>query len=427
MIFSFSLPAAMETKNSTIQQLQVQLSAERHQNLEKQAQLEKVKQELELAIVVSKSESALLESESFFQHIVNTTPNALYIYDLIEQRNIYANQAITSVLGYSKAEIQGMETLLIENLCHPDDRDRVVKHLAKCAYLEDGEILELECRIKNYRGEWRWLRSRDTVFARTKDGKPQHILATAEDITDRVQTNKEIQQELAQEKEINRLKSNFILMLCHDLRTSLTTILASSKLIESIDCKPSMKERMFVLLNQGIQQANQLLSDALIVGITEFGKIELNPTSFDLGKFISLLVEELEVNHGGRKNLIVCGRIDENIIVRLDRKLLKQILINLLNNAIKYSPNHTPIYLRFGSFQEQIFFQVEDRGIGIPEDDKKHLFDYLRRGSNVRGISGTGLGLAIVKQCVELQKGTIAYESEVGRGTTFTVTLPKEI
>jgi signal transduction histidine kinase len=108
----------------------------------------------------------------------------------------------------------------------------------------------------------------------------------------------------------------------------------------------------------------------------------------------------------------------------MDEKLLRSILGNLLSNAIKYSPQGSTVQLRLTCQENQAVFQVQDQGIGIPNADKQRLFESFHRASNVGTVSGTGLGLTIVKNCVDLHGGAIDVESEVGRGTTFTVTLP---
>ena len=108
----------------------------------------------------------------------------------------------------------------------------------------------------------------------------------------------------------------------------------------------------------------------------------------------------------------------------MDEKLLRQILENLLTNALKYSPSGSPIEFTLSYSTAQAVFQIRDQGIGIPEEDRQRLFEAFHRATNVGTIAGTGLGLAIVKKCVDLHKGQIVLESEVGVGTTFTITLP---
>jgi signal transduction histidine kinase len=108
----------------------------------------------------------------------------------------------------------------------------------------------------------------------------------------------------------------------------------------------------------------------------------------------------------------------------MDEKLLRQILENLLSNAIKYSPKGSTVDFTVSCFSDRATFQICDRGIGIPVEDRQLLFETFHRAANVGTIAGTGLGLAIVKKCVDIHRGQVAVESEIGLGTTFTVTLP---
>ncbi|NEO48782.1 MAG: sensor histidine kinase [Moorea sp. SIO4A3] len=108
----------------------------------------------------------------------------------------------------------------------------------------------------------------------------------------------------------------------------------------------------------------------------------------------------------------------------MDKKLLRQILENLLSNALKYSPNGSMVELKLTCSANQAIFKISDQGIGIPEEDQGLLFETFHRGTNVGTITGTGLGLAIVKKCLDIYQGQIDLESEVTVGTTFTVTLP---
>ncbi|MEM9485443.1 MAG: sensor histidine kinase, partial [Cyanobacteria bacterium P01_F01_bin.116] len=110
----------------------------------------------------------------------------------------------------------------------------------------------------------------------------------------------------------------------------------------------------------------------------------------------------------------------------IDRKLIRHILTNLLSNAINYSPSGGEILVGLGAMDDQLELWVQDHGIGIPEEARPTLFESFVRGPNVGTISGTGLGLAIIKKSVELHQGTIAFESTVGEGTTFTITLPQK-
>ena len=137
------------------------------------------------AIERKRAQTALGESRHFIERIADATPNIVYVYDLIENRNVYSNNQISRILGYTPEEIQGMGPNLIKRLVHPDDMEGVLEHFRKLAAAKDDEILENEYRMRNSNGQWRWLYSRDVVFARGKDGRPRQNLGTAQDITER--------------------------------------------------------------------------------------------------------------------------------------------------------------------------------------------------------------------------------------------------
>ncbi|MBW4496058.1 MAG: PAS domain S-box protein [Oscillatoria princeps RMCB-10] len=136
------------------------------------------------------AEEALRSSQRFIQRIAESSPHILYIYDIIEQRNVYANREVAEKLGYTSQEIKNMGSALFTTIIHPDDFAQLPEHFQKLNTAKDGEILEHEYRMRNATGGWTWLHSRETVFARTPDGTPQQILGTATDITESKQAAK---------------------------------------------------------------------------------------------------------------------------------------------------------------------------------------------------------------------------------------------
>jgi diguanylate cyclase (GGDEF)-like protein/PAS domain S-box-containing protein len=140
------------------------------------------------------AEEALKESRHFVQQIADSTPNILYLYDLIEQRNVYVNHEITTILGYTPEEFQQLELLNFEALIHPEDEITFQKYIHQFRTARTDNIFELEYRMQHVNGQWRWLCRRDTLFNRTADGKPKQILGTATDITERKQMEEQLQQ-----------------------------------------------------------------------------------------------------------------------------------------------------------------------------------------------------------------------------------------
>ncbi|MBP5972297.1 PAS domain S-box protein [Brasilonema sp. CT11] len=141
--------------------------------------------------------AALQEKQYFIQRIVETSPDIIYVYDLVEQRNIYINRQMLEILGYAFQEIQAMRETVLPNLVHPDDIVRVTEHLKGFETVKDGEVLEIEYRMKDVNCEWRWLRSRETVFAKNAEGLCVQILGVASDITERKQAEHKIREQAA--------------------------------------------------------------------------------------------------------------------------------------------------------------------------------------------------------------------------------------
>ena len=234
-----------------------------------------------------------------------------------------------------------------------------------------------------------------------------------------------IRQELEKEKEISELKIRFLSMVSHEFRTPLSTILVSAQLLEN--CKQDWPQEKKLKNLHRIQSAakimTQLLTDMLTLSRAEAGKLEFKPQWIDLEEFCNNLVEEIELTYRARQSIFFISQYPCQK-VWLDEKILRSILNNLLSNAIKYSSEDSHIYLTFSCELEAVAFQIQDQGIGVSAEDQQHLFESFYRGTNVGDIPGTGLGLAVVKKCVDLHGGSIAVESKVGIGTTFTVTLP---
>jgi hypothetical protein len=150
----------------------------------------------------------LQESQQFIQRLTDTIPDILYLYDLKERRNIYINRQITEVLGYAPEAIQAMGSEVLQQLMHPDDFARLPAHLERFNSAQEGEIIEFEYRMRHVNGEWRWLHSRESIFARSEDGSPRQLLGTTRDITSRVQPSEEIPR-LNREVELDRRQQEF--------------------------------------------------------------------------------------------------------------------------------------------------------------------------------------------------------------------------
>ncbi len=144
----------------------------------------------------------------------------------------------------------------------------------------------------------------------------------------------------------------------------------------------------------------------------------------DLQVLSEQVIRSLYLEHGSQTPIALVGDPALPNPIWADKKLLQQILTNLIGNALKYSPQGGPVQVTYGCEGDQVWLQVADHGLGIPPEDHPHLFEFFYRGKHVGSIPGTGLGLAIVQKCVALHGGTIALTSEVGLGTTVIVKFP---
>lgn len=245
---------------------------------------------------------------------------------------------------------------------------------------------------------------------------------------------------LKQERELSQMKSDFISVVSHEFRTPLTTIQSASELLEYYQWSKEEQVDQLHQIQSEVKHMTELMEDVLFLSRANANKSKINLTQFDLLIFCNQLLRQMQKTLAQKyilhSSLDVSAHLNisiENLhlqddipalIVEMDDKLLRQILINLVTNAIKYSSQDSIIKFKIAVCQENVTFVISDCGIGIPEEDLEHLFSAFHRGKNVGILPGTGLGLSIVKNCVDVQNGTISVKSQLDIGTEFTVTLP---
>jgi signal transduction histidine kinase len=246
----------------------------------------------------------------------------------------------------------------------------------------------------------------------------------------RYQSEISMKQSLEKAKELHEMKSRFISIVSHEFRNPLSSILFSLDLLQypQQQLTPDKQQVYLSRARTAVERMIQILEDVLIMGEIDANQFDYQPAPLLLIDFCQELVEQLQFHpETSRAILFTATGFDApDQLFWLDEKLLRYILINLLSNAIKYSAADSEIKFNLIDGEDFLQFQIQDQGIGIAPADQPHLFDSFYRGANVGGIPGTGLGLSIVKQCIEAHQGTITVESQLGVGTTFTVTLAKQ-
>ena len=232
-------------------------------------------------------------------------------------------------------------------------------------------------------------------------------------------------QAIEQAKQLSELRSRFLSMLCHQFRSSLNIVSFSNSLLKRYANKWTEEKKLPYLDNiqTAIEQISVLLDEMVFFGKSEVGQIDFEPKSIDLESFCRALVAQMQPLSDDKQQTIEFSNSRNCKTACIDKNILHHILTNLLSNAIKYSPNGSKIEFEVLGEKEQAIIKIKDRGIGIFEIDQQRLFDPFFRGSNVDSIPGNGLGLSIVKNLVEIHGGKIEVESEVGIGTSFSLTL----
>lgn len=232
----------------------------------------------------------------------------------------------------------------------------------------------------------------------------------------------EVSHSLEKEKELGQLKSRLLSMASHEFRTPLSAIQLSASLIERYaQGDPDGKvERHSQKIKSAVSNLTTILDDFLHVEKAEAGKVVVNWSTFDLEIFCMEIIDELKLLVKKSQKILYTHQGPNNL-VRLDKNLLKNCIINLISNAIKYSGNETRIEFTSSVNDSRIIITVKDNGIGIPEDEQKHLFEAFFRAQNTGNIPGTGLGLNIAARYISLMGGIITCHSAVNVGTEFTI------
>jgi PAS domain S-box-containing protein len=254
----------------------------------------------------------------------------------------------------------------------------------------------------------------------------QRTLILREALQELEKSQGELSEALNKEKELNEIKSRFVSMASHEFRTPLSTVLSSASLISKYTQteEQDKRDKHILRIKAAVKHLNILLEDFLSLGKLEEGRVILEITSFRIKDLIEEVLDEfrLTTKNGQEIDTQYEGR---DFFIS-DKRLLRNIIINLVSNAIKFSPETGSIWLHLKINADHLEFMVKDKGVGISEEDQQHLFSSFFRAKNVVNIEGTGLGLHIVKRYVEMLAGEIHVKSKLHEGTTIIVKLPQQ-
>lgn len=245
------------------------------------------------------------------------------------------------------------------------------------------------------------------------------------EIKKRKEAENKLKEALDKEIELNELKSKFLSLVSHEFKTPLSGILTSAMLLKKYDLTEQQEKRdkHIKTITDKVYYLNNILNDFLSIERLDSHRVNYKFTTFNLSKIINEVLYNSNMLLKNGQKINIPENIDD-FIIEQDEKIVELALFNLIYNAIKFSPENTKIELEIAQQKNNIVFKVTDQGIGIPENDKKFVFNRYFRAENALNIQGTGIGLNIIKTHIENLGGSINFESTQNVGSVFTVTLP---
>ncbi|WP_338733434.1 PAS domain-containing sensor histidine kinase [Mangrovimonas cancribranchiae] len=267
----------------------------------------------------------------------------------------------------------------------------------------------------------------DKVVQRTQELNKMILELKAEN-EKRIKAEAKAKSALKREKELNDLKTKFLSLVSHEFKTPLSGILTSTMLLSKYQLTDQQEKRdkHIKTISDKVHYLNNILNDFLTLEKLEKGKLKYNPTTFKLSKVVNEVVYNANMLLKDGQKINYPEGIDAFSLYQ-DEKIVELALSNLVNNAIKYSSEHTEIDIAITQDSQKTVFQVKDNGIGIPKKDQKNIFNRYFRAENALLTQGTGIGLNIVKDHMKNLKGKIYFNSVEHKGTVFTIELPNSV
>lgn len=283
---------------------------------------------------------------------------------------------------------------------------------------------ELEYRVTRPDGSVRWLRT-VSLLEQSETSGNDCVVSTIQDITEQKAAESEMLKAIEKERELGKLKSDFLHMITHEYRTPLGIINSAADILKRYHERLTDDERRSHLddIKLSARRLADLVEEVLFIGKSDSEAVTLNLRNVNYRAIVEEIAAAVVTQYGFPREIVV----EESPLPRdcqSDEQLLRHILGNVIGNALKYSTLDKPVHIRLSATSEAVTILVIDQGIGIPETDQAKIFSMFHRGANVGTISGTGLGLVIAKRCVALLGGSITLRSAVGVGTGISICLP---
>lgn len=378
-------------------------------------ELEKSKKQLELK--VEERTLQLKESEEVFRKLAENSNDTVMRFNK-NLEHIYVNPVVEELTGMRVQDFIGKthKQMNFPNYLIEIWEDTLEKSL------HNKKEYRIEFQLPN--GIWiDWF----VIPELNAQGEVETLYGYGRDITTHKTMEKQISDALIREKELNELKSRFISTTSHEFRTPLTAIMSSAELIQlfSDEWTKQLKDEHINRIISSVEYLTNLLEDILFISKADSGKIKYEPARTDLYQLFEIILSNVKSFEKKNHETVFEYNISRKIF-KLDAKIIRQAVTNLLTNAYKYSPDGGKVKLTCWIEEDYLKISVSDDGIGLNKEDLLHLFEPFYRAKSVHNIPGTGLGLSIVKKAVEAHKGFIKCENKQPKGLIFSISFPLE-
>ena len=369
------------------------------------------------------NEQKIITQEKRIRNFLDIINDGVFRCDADGTVNLHSNSFL-SVIGVNKLPLKSEEKLNFFKLLPANELKKirsVLDTLGATGQPQFGTFL-----LTSPDGHEKYIDFTFTLPIKQEDAA---FIGRISDITETMNREQTLKEIINKEKELNTTKSHLIHITSHELRTPLTIIQSNAEILSMIVDPDPAKTRnidsgkLLDRITREVTLMTEILNQLTTVSRIETNKIELKTETVSLADFVGELRQDLYEPYTDGRTLQVKG-FSAKMTFQFDKKLMRMAIINLVNNAFKYSARMRPPLLSLALKNKELIISIEDFGIGIPEEDKANLFQSFYRASNVGVIQGTGLGLMVAEYAVRRHKGKITFCSTLNKGTIFTITLP---
>jgi len=369
---------------------------------------------------MQKKEYMLGEEEKFKQLIKNSFDMIV----LLDSSGIqqFVSESCEKILGYKQEELTGIP--IIEKMIHPEDQESTKRDLLDIIENKANGGSQYRHRHKN--GSWVYLEAYGTN--QLDNPKINSVVLNVRDITERKNAEQTIKENETRLRELNATKDRFFSIIGHDLKSPFNSVVGFSNIIAEHVKNQDYEgiEKYATIIQESARRAMNLLTNLLQWSRTQTGKIEFNPEYIEL---LSIINEVLELSNdtARQKSIHIERKLSHTIPVYADKAMISTILRNLISNSVKFTNTGGRINISIDQKEKQLIVSVADNGVGIKKEDIDKLFriDYSYTTVGTNRETGSGLGLLLCKDFIELHGGKIWIESEIGKGSTISFSIPR--